>query len=34
VPVLPGSEGLIESEEKALRLAKEIGYPIIVKATA
>jgi acetyl-CoA carboxylase biotin carboxylase subunit len=34
VPVLPGSEGLIESEEKALRLAKDIGYPVIVKATA
>src|ERR1700754_2009602 len=34
VPVLPGSEGPIESEEKALKLAKEIGYPIIVKATA
>src|SRR5215510_2574791 len=34
VPVLPGSDGPIESEEKALKLAKEIGYPIIVKATA
>jgi acetyl-CoA carboxylase biotin carboxylase subunit len=34
VPVLPGSEGLIESEEKALRLAKDIGYPVIVKAAA
>ena len=27
VPILPGSEGLIESEEKALKIAKEIGYP-------
>jgi acetyl-CoA carboxylase biotin carboxylase subunit len=34
VPVLPGSEGPIESEEKALKLAKDIGYPVIVKATA
>jgi acetyl-CoA carboxylase biotin carboxylase subunit len=34
VPVLPGSDGPIENEEKALKLAKEIGYPVIVKATA
>jgi len=34
VPVLPGSDGPIESEEKALKLAKDIGYPVIVKATA
>jgi acetyl-CoA carboxylase biotin carboxylase subunit len=34
VPVLPGSEGLIESEEKGLKAAKEIGYPVIIKATA
>jgi acetyl-CoA carboxylase biotin carboxylase subunit len=34
VPILPGSDGPIESEEKALKLAKDIGYPVIVKATA
>jgi acetyl-CoA carboxylase biotin carboxylase subunit len=34
VPILPGSDGPIDSEEKALKLAKEIGFPVIVKATA
>ena len=34
VPVLPGSEGLIDHEDKALKIAKEIGFPVIVKATA
>ena len=34
VPILPGSDGPIDSEEKALKLAKDIGYPVIVKATA
>jgi acetyl-CoA carboxylase biotin carboxylase subunit len=34
VPILPGSDGPIEGEDKALKLAKEIGYPVIVKATA
>ena len=34
VPVLPGSDGPVENEEKALKLAKDIGYPVIVKATA
>src|SRR5215212_7568789 len=34
VPILPGSDGPLENEEKALKLAKEIGFPVIVKATA
>src|SRR5213596_565323 len=34
VPILPGSDGPIDSEEKALKVAKEIGFPVIVKATA
>ncbi len=34
VPVLPGSDGPIENEDKALKIAREIGYPVIVKATA
>jgi len=34
VPILPGSDGPIDSEEKALKIAKDIGYPVIVKATA
>jgi acetyl-CoA carboxylase biotin carboxylase subunit len=34
VPILPGSDGPIDSEEKALKVAKDIGYPVIVKATA
>src|SRR6266849_4417495 len=37
VPILPGSDGPLDSagsEDKALKLAKDIGYPVIVKATA
>ena len=34
VPVVPGGEGLLESVEQAKGLAKEIGYPVILKATA
>jgi len=34
VPVVPGSSGVIESEEEAARLAREIGYPIMIKASA
>ncbi|MFD0958711.1 acetyl-CoA carboxylase biotin carboxylase subunit [Paenibacillus chungangensis] len=34
VPVIPGSDGLIESLEDAVRIARDIGYPVIIKATA
>lgn len=34
VPVVPGGEGLLESVEQARSLAREIGYPVILKATA
>lgn len=34
VPVIPGSEGLLESFEEGRVLAAEMGYPVIIKATA
>ncbi len=34
VPTIPGSEGLLESFEEAEKLAKEMGYPVMLKATA
>jgi acetyl-CoA carboxylase biotin carboxylase subunit len=34
VPVLPGSQGVLGSPEEALELAEEIGYPVIIKASA
>ncbi|MDY0317265.1 MAG: acetyl-CoA carboxylase biotin carboxylase subunit [Candidatus Izemoplasmatales bacterium] len=34
VPVVPGSEGEIENIEEALKLARSIGYPVLVKASA
>lgn len=34
VPVVPGGEGLLESLDQARGLAREIGYPVILKATA
>jgi acetyl-CoA carboxylase biotin carboxylase subunit len=34
VPVVPGGEGLLQSVDEAKGLAKEIGYPVILKATA
>jgi len=34
VPVVPGSDGLIEDEDEALKIAHEIGFPVLIKATA
>lgn len=34
VPTVPGTEGLIEDMDEAIRVAEAIGYPVIVKATA
>ncbi len=34
VPILPGSDGILESSEQALEVAASIGYPVILKASA
>ncbi|WP_088072853.1 acetyl-CoA carboxylase biotin carboxylase subunit [Gottfriedia luciferensis] len=34
VPVVPGSQGIIQSIEEGKKIAAEIGYPVIIKATA
>ncbi|MDQ1005369.1 acetyl-CoA carboxylase biotin carboxylase subunit [Neobacillus niacini] len=34
VPTVPGTEGLVDDIEEAVKVAKTIGYPVIVKATA
>ena len=34
VPIVPGSKGIIENIEDAVSLARDIGYPVIIKATA
>jgi acetyl-CoA carboxylase biotin carboxylase subunit len=34
VPVVPGSSGVIEDEERAVNAAREIGFPVILKASA
>jgi acetyl-CoA carboxylase biotin carboxylase subunit len=34
VPVLPGSDGILKNADEGLRIAEEIGYPVILKASA
>ncbi|MGL4503069.1 MAG: acetyl-CoA carboxylase biotin carboxylase subunit [Planktothrix sp.] len=34
VPTVPGSDGLLSDDKEALQLARKIGYPVIIKATA
>lgn len=34
VPVIPGSDGIVEDLEEAIMLGRDIGYPILIKATA
>src|SRR5919199_1046344 len=34
VPILPGSDGPVDSDEKALKIARELGYPVMIKAAA
>lgn len=34
VPTVPGSDGLVESEEQAKKFAHQVGYPVLVKASA
>ena len=34
VPILPGSDGPVDSEDKAQKVARELGYPVIIKAVA
>ncbi|MGB3205405.1 MAG: acetyl-CoA carboxylase biotin carboxylase subunit [Crinalium sp.] len=34
VPTVPGSDGIVEDEKEAIAIANQIGYPLIIKATA
>jgi acetyl-CoA carboxylase biotin carboxylase subunit len=34
VPILPGSDGPVDSEERGLKVARDLGYPVIIKAAA
>src|SRR5256714_10391624 len=32
VPITPGSDGIVESEKDAIKIAKKVGYPLMIKA--
>lgn len=34
VPVVPGSDGIVKNVDEAMKIAMEIGYPVLIKATA
>jgi acetyl-CoA carboxylase biotin carboxylase subunit len=34
VPVIPGSDGIVQTEKEAVQVAKKIGYPLMIKAVA
>ena len=34
IPVVPGSEGAVRTDAEAIKVAKKIGYPVLVKASA
>lgn len=34
VPVIPGSKGIVKDEQAAIKIAKEIGYPVMIKASS
>lgn len=34
IPVIPGSDGLVEDRDMALKIAKKLGYPVLIKAVA
>lgn len=34
VPVVPGSDGIISSDEEAIEVARQVGYPVMIKAVA
>ncbi|MDP2830903.1 MAG: biotin carboxylase N-terminal domain-containing protein, partial [Candidatus Omnitrophota bacterium] len=34
VPMVPGSDGVVKSEQEAIKIAEKIGYPVMIKASA
>src|SRR2546430_16146582 len=34
IPVTPGSDGIVDAEDEAMKIAKKLGYPVMIKAAA